>query len=97
MTVELVPHNSRWGQEFAREALALRQALGNTVLAIHHIGSTAIPEILAKPVIDILYVVPGLAAVDAAAPRMQALGYLAKGEYGIEGRRYFQKKNLGCC
>ena len=93
MAVELVPHHPRWGPDFAREAVALRHALGDTVLAIHHIGSTAIPGILAKPVVDILCVVATLAAVDAAAHRMQTLGYTAKGEYGIGGRRYFQKKD----
>ena len=94
MVVELVPHQPRWGKDFAQEAIALRHALGDTVLAIHHVGSTAIPGILAKPVIDILCVVTSLAAVGAATHRMQALGYAAKGEYGIEGRRYFQKKDL---
>lgn len=94
MAVELVPHQPRWGSDFAQEAIALRHALGDTVRAIHHVGSTAIPGILAKPVVDILCEATSLAAVDAAAPRMQALGYTAKGEYGIEGRRYFQKKDL---
>ena len=93
MAVELVSHRPRWGREFAQEAIALRQALGHNVRAIHHVGSTAIPGILAKPILDILCVVTSLAAVDAAAHRMQALGYAAKGEYGIEGRRYFQKKD----
>ncbi|SMC00708.1 protein of unknown function UPF0157 [Hymenobacter roseosalivarius DSM 11622] len=93
MAVELVPYTPRWCSEFALEASALRKALGDTIVAIHHIGSTAIPGILAKPVIDVLCVVTSLAAVDAAAPRMQVLGYTAKGEHGIAGRRYFQKKD----
>ncbi|MDF7815899.1 GrpB family protein [Hymenobacter sp. YC55] len=93
MGVELVPYDPRWSQAYAQEALALHHALGDTVLAIHHVGSTAIPGILAKPIIDILCVVVSLAAVDAGVHRLQSLGYLAKGEGGIVGRRYFQKKN----
>lgn len=94
MVVALEPHNPRWGHEFVQEAAAIRHALGETVRAVHHIGSTAIPGMPAKPVIDMLCVVTSLAAVDAAAPHMQALGYAAKGEYGLAGRRYFQKKDL---
>ena len=93
MVVELVPHNPRWGRDFAQEAVAIRHALGDNVSAIHHVGSTAIPGILAKPIIDMLCVVASLAVVDAAASHMQALGYTAKGEYGLAGRRYFQKKD----
>jgi GrpB-like predicted nucleotidyltransferase (UPF0157 family) len=93
MAIELVPYDSRWSREFAQEARALRQVLGNKVMAIHHIGSTAIPMILAKPIVDILCVATSLAAVDEAAPRLLALGYTAKGEHGIAGRRYFQKLN----
>jgi len=85
MAVELVPHNPGWGREFAQEALTIHHALGETVVALHHVGSTAIPGILTTPVLDILGVVTSLAAVDAAALRLQAPGYTAKGEYGIVG------------
>ena len=61
------------------------------MLAIHHIGSTSIPGIHAKPVIDMLAVVADLAAVDRRAADMQGLGYEAMGELGIAGRRYFRR------
>ena len=93
MALELVPHNPHWSRAFAEEATLLRHAVGDSLLAIHHIGSTAIPTILAKPIIDLLCVVTSLAAVDSATPRLQALGYAAKGEHGIAGRRYFQKRD----
>ena len=60
-------------------------------MAIHHIGSTAIPGIYAKPVIDMLAVVSDIAAVDSYAAAMEALGYEAMGEFGIPGRRYFRR------
>lgn len=62
-------------------------------LDIHHIGSTAIPGIFAKPIIDILVVVDSLATIEAKSSAMCELGYEALGEHGIVGRRYFRKNS----
>jgi GrpB-like predicted nucleotidyltransferase (UPF0157 family) len=78
---------------YEREAVHLAQALGSNVVAIHHIGSTAIPHIFAKPVIDILIEADSLDAVDSRNDAMRALGYEVMGELGIPGRRYFRKDN----
>src|SRR6185436_9586865 len=67
------------------------RVLGNAVVAVHHIGSTAIPGIHAKPVVDILLEVTDIAQVDAATEAIERLGYEARGEFGIRGRRYFRK------
>lgn len=71
----------------------MRDALGENVLAIHHIGSTSIPGIYAKPVIDMLVEVKEIDEVDRYSDAMKALGYEVMGEFGIEGRRYFRKDN----
>ena len=76
---------------FSAEAGSLRDALGSNVADLHHIGSTAIPGMAAKPVIDILVEVNSLSAVDHCNREMAAIGYEARGEYGIAGRRYFRK------
>jgi len=68
-------------------------ALGRALVVIHHIGSTAIPGIYAKPIIDMLAVTGDLSLLDERTPRLQALGYEALGEFGIPGRRYFRKNN----
>lgn len=60
-------------------------------MAIHHIGSTAIPNIYAKPIIDILVEAKNLTQVDTRNAAMATLGYEAMGEFGIAGRRYFRK------
>ena len=60
---------------------------------MHHIGSTAVPNIHAKPVIDILLVVQKHAELDAKQAAMEALGYEARGEGGIPGRRFFRRDN----
>ena len=91
MKVVVEPHNSCWAGMFDIESKMIVQALGSNVVAIHHIGSTAIPAIYAKPIIDMLIEVADIDDVDAHNPAMEALGYEAMGEYGIPGRRYFRK------
>jgi len=89
--ITLVPHQPEWAARFRAEALRLRAILGDNAVAFHHIGSTAIPEIKAKPIIDILVEVRDITRVDDANSKMIRHGYLPKGEFGIPGRRYFRK------
>ena len=94
MRIYMIPHSPEWAQEFAREAARITDAVGTGVVAdVHHIGSTAIPGIYAKPVIDILLVVNNHAELDANQAAMEVLGYEALGEFGIPTRRYFRKDN----
>ena len=92
-TVEVVPHNPAWRDVFEVEADLIANILGDNVAAIHHIGSTAIPNIYAKPIIDILVAVADMTRVDDRNLAMESLGYEAMGEFGIPGRRYFRKCN----
>lgn len=89
--IAVVPHDVTWAKEFERSARELTTALGANLVKIHHIGSTSIPGIYAKPVIDMLAEVTDLNAVDRNSPDMVALGYQAMGEFGIAGRRYFRR------
>lgn len=89
--IVLVPHRAAWADDFAREASTVRDALSDLPITLHHIGSTSIPGIVAKPVLDMLAEVPALDALDARADRLAPLGYRALGEHGIPNRRYFQK------
>lgn len=88
-----VPHRSEWADDFQRESGILRAAFGAHAVALHHIGSTAIADILAKPIIDILVEATSLENIDARSQAMRMAGYEAKGEYGIPGRRYFRKND----
>ena len=89
--IVLAPHSPTWAAAFEREAAAILGALSDLPFELHHIGSTAVPGIVAKPVIDMLGIVPALDALDVRADRLAALGYEALGEFGIFGRRYFRK------
>ena len=91
MKVVVEPHDPRWAELFKTESELVAQVLAPNVIAIHHIGSTAIPTIYAKPIIDMLIEVVDIEEVDVQNPAMEALGYEAMGEYGIPGRRYFRK------
>lgn len=85
------PYDAAWPSLFEQEARTLHDLWGADLYTLHHIGSTAIPGMIAKPVIDILAEVRSLTGVDAKDFAMQASGYEARGAYGIEGRRYFSK------
>ena len=74
-SVGLVPHRKEWKTLFEREKKLLRSALGDYARAIEHIGSTAIPDIFAKPIIDILVGVNDLSGVEKYLPRLAQIGY----------------------
>ena len=87
----VVPYQPDWPEAFAREHRALEEALGEVLVSAHHMGSTSVPGLAAKPVIDILLEVSGLEALDRRSGAVEALGYQAMGEFGMDGRRYFRR------
>ena len=89
--VRVIPYDKEWPKRFEDEADRLRAALPQGLVAIHHIGSTSVRGLAAKPIIDIMPEVVQLKTVDEHTPSLEALGYIAKGEYGIPGRRFFYK------
>jgi GrpB-like predicted nucleotidyltransferase (UPF0157 family) len=91
--VEVVPYTSNWQEAFEVESKSVADALGENVVTIHHIGSTAIPSIYAKPIIDLLVEVKDIIKVDELSSAMESLGYEVMGEFGIPGRRFFRKDN----
>lgn len=94
-SIVVVPYREAWPAEFEASARQVADAFGTRLVEIHHIGSTAIPGIHAKPVIDMLAVVDDVGRLDEMNPRMVALGYEAMGEFGIPGRRYFRRDDAG--
>ena len=91
--VIVVPYDRSWPEAFASASREVVAVLDDALLEIHHIGSTSIPGMPAKPVIDMLAVVDGLATLDERSAAMVGLGYEAMGEFGIVGRRYFRRND----
>lgn len=91
--VVVLPYDPKWRAAFQAEAALIADLLGEDAPAIHHIGSTSIPGIYAKPVIDILVEFTDIPAMEARNAGMIDLGYEVMGEFGIPGRRYYRKNN----
>ena len=94
MIIEVVEFKDSWKLDFNSERLLLYSALSSLNPIIHHIGSTSVDGLAAKPIIDILIEVDDLPALDQLNSKLEAIGYVAKGEFGIPGRRYFQKGDM---
>ena len=84
-------YDSSWPKKYRKERSLVSRILGNNLIAIYHIGSTSVPGLAAKPIIDIMAVVRSLAEADGTEKAFAAIGYEWLGEYGIEGRRYLRK------
>ncbi len=90
--LEVVAYQPSWQTMFAKEKQLLLAHLPNSnIVNIHHIGSTSVPELAAKPIIDILLEVHSLQELDEADHLFSQMNYEIKGENGIANRRYFQK------
>jgi len=87
--VEIVPYSAEWTQLFELEAQRIQAACGDLLPVIEHIGSTAIPGMPAKPIIDIMPGVKTHADGLRTIEPLQQLGYDYHGENGIPGRFYF--------
>ena len=90
-TVQLVPHTEQWKEFFKLEQEHLQHAIGNYIVAIHHIGSTAIPAIYAKPILDIMAGLHNLHDIEHCIPPLESLNYHYQGEQEIPGWHFFMK------
>ncbi|MBD1941889.1 GrpB family protein, partial [Coleofasciculus sp. FACHB-712] len=89
--IQVVDYDTNWPIQFEQEKLQILHALGNAVLDIHHIGSTSVPGLAAKPIIDILVGLEELPPSVDQITSVETLGYLYQGELGVPGRHFFRK------
>jgi len=87
--IRVVPYDPAWPERFAAERDLLAPVFAPLDPVIHHIGSTAVPGLAAKPIIDVMIEVRAIEEVDGLDPEMRAAGFTPMGEFGIPGRRYF--------
>jgi GrpB-like predicted nucleotidyltransferase (UPF0157 family) len=89
--VAIVAYDPRWPRLFATESEDVREALGGDVVGVEHVGSTAVPGLVAKPVIDMVVGLRTLPLSSQGIAAMEELGYEYLGELGIPGRLFFRK------
>lgn len=89
--MEVVPYDLKWPAEFAAEDKLLKAAFGGNCVEIYHIGSTSVPGLAAKAIIDLMSVVQDLSKIDDS--KLIALGYTPRREMGMPFRGYYYKGN----
>ena len=87
--MDLVEYDDRWPQDFLTVRDRLWPAVAAVAVGIEHVGSTAVPGLAAKPVIDADVVVAEAVSVAAAVRALESLGYAHRGDLGIPGREAF--------
>ena len=88
--IKIVPYSVLWPKNFRDEAQKIEHCLGDNCIAVHHIGSTAVPGLLSKNTIDILCIVQNLQDIKNLASH----GYIAKGELNIPLRYYYSNNTI---
>lgn len=87
--VEIVAYDPQWPQIFARLRDTIAASLGPLATTIEHVGSTAVPGLAAKPIIDLIAVLDTWADLPPVITTLRTLGYHPQGDLGIPGREAF--------
>ncbi len=90
-TIHIADYDAEWLEIFQKVKREIENALGKIEIEIEHVGSTSVPGLAAKRIIDLMGIVPNASVGAQTVGPLAALGYRYKGEYGIEGRFYFVK------
>lgn len=90
MNVVIEPYDPRWARDFELLRERIWPAIEDFAIAIEHVGSTSVPGLAAKPILDIDVVVASQEAVQLAIERLAAIDYSHRGNLGIEGREAFR-------
>lgn len=92
--LRLAEYAPEWPERFRAEAERIRAALGPRVTSIEHVGSTAVPGLMGKPVLDIALAVSDESAADACIAPLESLGYEYRGPYGEDPRRRYYVRDV---
>lgn len=98
-------YDLHWPEQFEAIKKAISEALGDIALAVEHVGSTSVPGLAAKPIIDIDVVIDSSEELEQAVNCLEKAGYIHEGDLGIpgreafryEGKAYFQTHHLYVC
>ncbi|WP_245864448.1 GrpB family protein [Paenibacillus donghaensis] len=89
--IEVVPYNPEWAHEFTRIKEYLLPYVDDLILAVEHVGSTSVPGLDAKPIIDLDLVMASYDVLPEIIERLAKIGYVHEGNQGIEGREAFKR------
>lgn len=78
MRVDLVPHDPSWSASYVAEERRIRRVLGDRAKLVEHVGSTSVPGLTAKPIIDIVLAVTDSTGEEGYVPQLEAIGYVVK-------------------
>lgn len=92
-TVQVVSYRADWPDLFERERCVLDQHIGRFVLDIQHVGSTAVPGLDAKPILDMAVAVASVAVIPGCRQPLSSLGYIDRGDGGSDGGYLFVKES----
>lgn len=92
--IEIMAYTPQWHEHFEREVALISPILVGNLIAIDHIGSTSVPNLAAKPVIDILLEVKSLDVLDKCNAALQHISYKAKGEMALVVGATFKKVGI---
>ena len=91
-TVTVVPYDPRWVDEFNAASQEIHDTIGSKVIAVQHVGSTAVPGLCAKPILDILVSVADFTKALESVPELATLGYEFRPNEEIPDRHYFRRR-----
>ncbi len=89
--IQVVDYNANWSIQYEQEKIQILNALGNAVIDIQHTGSTSVPRLAAKPIIDIAVGLRQIPPSNVQIFALEQLGYFYQGEAGVPGRHFFHK------
>ena len=92
--IYIVPFEERWASEFNSLNQVISDALGDLIQHIEHVGSTSVKGLAAKPIIDLDVVIKDRSFFSKVAEKLHELGYIHKGDLGIEGREAFGRTDI---
>lgn len=92
MKITIEPYDEAWAKGFAELEVFFREKIGTMILGIHHVGSTSVPGLPAKPIIDLDLVIDSRDEFPQIKSLLEKLGYNHVGDFGIEEREAFRVK-----
>ena len=88
--VVVLPYDETWKAEFEKIKTEIEGALGELIIGVEHVGSTAVEGMSAKPCIDLDVIIEDYSDFDSVVTRLEKIGYIHEGDLGIKGREAFK-------